>query len=421
MKKLFFLPLIIFFGLLDSQYVSANQSLCSEKFLTTKELVSIIKPSIAIVLADGQGSGFVVGQSKSNTYLVTNRHVVANNKFVEVKWEDGSLDKAVVVARAKNSDSYKKNDFKNDLVLLSINDVKGKILPIKESIEEAGENVIAIGTPEGLEFTVTRGIVSAIRAEGKLIQTDAAINPGNSGGPLMNSLGCVIGVNTFIYKENQGLNFAISSKRLLNFLKNSGYTNSQYNKDNKVVKNNLIESFNLRSDSLNRRQYPNQKKVESLFGINFYSKADDYFKKYLISSAVQDTETLSSRGFKNFLIEKPPIKNNQLKEYWITISNKNKIHGIQGNTEVASNKYCLRQIEKWSKMLEKRFQKKSNFEEFEAGSINISSYNIYLNNNDFITARCNSYEDGVVLLWVYWQSELYSSAINEYYDQLEKF
>ena len=46
---------------------------------------------------------------------------------------------------------------------------------------------------------------------------------------------------------------------------------------------------------------------------------------------------------------------------------------------------------------------------------------MYLDNNDFLSARCNSYEDGVVRLWVYWNSKEYSSAINEYYDQLEKF
>ena len=72
-------------------------------------------------------------------------------------------------------------------------------------------------------------------------------------------------------------------------------------------------------------------------------------------------------------------------------------------------------------MLEERFQKDSEFAIFEAGKINISSYNIYLDNNDFLSARCNSYEDGAVLLWVYWESEEYSSAINEYYDQLDKF
>ena len=351
--------------------------------------------------------------------MITNRHVVADRRFVKVKWEDGSLDEAFVIASAENSDSYKSNNFLNDLVLLSINKVKGKILPIKESLEETGEDVIAIGTPEGLEFTVTRGIVSAVREQGKLIQTDAAINPGNSGGPLMNSYGCVIGVNTFIYKENQGLNFAISSKRLLRFLKNSGYTNSQYNDDNNITKDNRNKSRE--QNSFFAKEYRKPRIKNSLFGINFYAKAIDYFPKYLINSAEQDIETLRARGYKSFLTEKTPVKNIQLKDYWITISSENIIHKIMGNTEVANEEYCIRQVKKWASMLEKRFQKEAEFKQFEAGSINISSYNIVLDKNDFLSARCNSYEDGAILLWVYWESNEYSSAINEYYDQLEKF
>ena len=418
MKKFLLLPVIIFFGIVESPSAIASQPLCNKQFSSTKQLVSIVKPSIATVLAKGQGSAFVVGQSMNNTFLITNRHVVADSQYVKVKWEDGSLDKAIVVARAKNSDSYKRNIFLNDLVLLRINKVKGKILPIKESLEETGENVIAIGTPEGLDFTVTRGIVSAVREQGKLIQTDAAINPGNSGGPLMNSYGCVIGVNTFIYKENQGLNFAISSKRILSFLQNSGYTNSQNNKDANFTKNN----YNSRGrDSFLTQRDPKPSTNGSLFGINFYSKATDYFPQYLIRSAKQDNETLSNRGYKSFFINKTPVKNYQLKDYWITISPKNYIHKIMGNTEVANEKYCLRQIKKWAGMLEERFQKDSEFAKFESGPINISSYNIYLDNNDFLSARCNSYEDGVVLLWVYWESKEHTSAINEYYDQLDKF
>ena len=424
MKKFFLLPLIIFFGIIESPSAIASQPLCTKQFLSTKQLVSIVKPSVATVLAKGQGSAFVVGQSMNNTFLITNRHVVADNKYVKVEWEDGSVDTAIVVASAKNSNSYKRNIFLNDLVLLKINKVKGKILPIKESLEETGENVIAIGTPEGLEFTVTRGIVSAVREEGKLIQTDAAINPGNSGGPLMNSYGCVIGVNTFIYKANQGLNFAISSKRLLSFLENSGYKNSQNNKDSNNINN--INNRNNRNNSRDQnsfftKEHPKQTLKGSLFGINFYSKAIDYFPKSTIRLAEQDTETLSTRGYKYFYIEKPPIENFQIKDYFITISSENYIHSIMGNTEVANEKYCLRQIKKWAGMLEERFEKDANFKEFESGKINISSYHMYLDNNDFLSARCNSYEDGVVRLWVYWNSKEYSSAINEYYDQLEKF
>ena len=141
----------------------------------------------------------------------------------------------------------------------------------------------------------------------------------------------------------------------------------------------------------------------------------------MINSAEQDIETLNKRGYKSFYIDKVPVKNSQLKDYWITIASNNVIHKIMGNTEVADEKYCLRQIKKWAGMLEERFQKDSEFEKFEAGTINISSYNIYLDNSDFLSARCNSYEDGAVLLWVYWESEEYSSAINEYYDQIDDF
>ena len=141
----------------------------------------------------------------------------------------------------------------------------------------------------------------------------------------------------------------------------------------------------------------------------------------MITSAEQDIETLSARGYKSFFTGKTPIENLQLKDYWIKISPSNIIHKISGNSEVANEKYCMRQIKKWARMLEEKFQKNSEFQQFEAGRINISSYNIKLNNNDFLSARCNSYEDGVVLLWVYWESKEYSSAVNEYYDQLEKF
>ena len=419
MRNFYLLPFIIFFGIFESSSTLASQPLCTEKFLTTKQLVGIVKPSVAIVLANGQGSAFVVGQSKNNTFLITNRHVVADSKYVQVKWEDGSLDKAVVVASAKNSDSYKRNNFLNDLVILSINKVKGKILPIKESLEETGEDVIAIGTPEGLEFTVTRGIVSAVREQGKLIQTDAAINPGNSGGPLMNSFGCVVGVNTFIYKENQGLNFAISSKRLLSFLQNSGYTNSQNNKDTNFTKNNPNKSND--QDSYTTLRYVKPSIKNSLFGVKFYSKATDHFPKYLINSAEQDTETLSKRGYKSFFVEKTPVENSQLEDFWITISSKNYVHKIMGNIKVSDETYCKRQIKKWAGILEERFQKDAEFTKFKSGPINISAYNIFLDNNDFLSARCNSYEDGAVLLWVYWESEPYSSAIYEYYDQLYKY
>ena len=123
-------------------------------------------------------------------------------------WPDGSRNQGIVVASPRNSNSWKSgnaSDFVNDLALIRINGIKGNALPIKNKNEIIGENVIAIGNPSFYDFTVTRGIVSGIREQGKLIQTDAAINSGNSGGPLINSSGCVVGVISFITPDNIGL------------------------------------------------------------------------------------------------------------------------------------------------------------------------------------------------------------------------
>src|SRR5206468_4227764 len=99
----------------------------------------------------------------------------------------------------------------------------------------AGETVLAIGAPRGLQQTVTRGIVSAIRRyaevlpddpshEGglELVQTDAAINPGNSGGPLIDRFGRVLGMNTWKKYGSDGLGFAISAIELLRVLRRAG-------------------------------------------------------------------------------------------------------------------------------------------------------------------------------------------------------
>ena len=71
---------------------------------------------------------------------------------------------------------------------------------------------MAIGSPSGLDYTLTRGIIGGIRDNGRLIQTDTAINPGNSGGPLLDLNGCVVGINTFKFEDTEGINFALSKK-----------------------------------------------------------------------------------------------------------------------------------------------------------------------------------------------------------------
>jgi len=166
------------------------------------------------------GSGFLLD---SDGYIVTNNHVIEDADKIKVKLSEGTEYDAEVVGR----------DSKTDLALIKIPSIKGlKALPIGDSeLLKVGEWVVAIGSPFGLEQTVTAGIVSAkgrIIGSGPyddFIQTDASINPGNSGGPLLNMNGEVIGINTAIVAQGQGIGFAIPinmAKNIIDQLKNQG-------------------------------------------------------------------------------------------------------------------------------------------------------------------------------------------------------
>jgi S1-C subfamily serine protease len=149
-----------------------------------------------------QGSGFLIS---ADGKILTNNHVVANERQLEVTLSDQSRYKAQLLSR----------DEANDLALLQITP-RGKLPTLHLGDSDAlqvGQKVLAIGNPFGLEGTLTTGIVSSlgrsIRGENErtlegLIQTDAAINPGNSGGPLLDSAGNVVGINTAILGPNGG-------------------------------------------------------------------------------------------------------------------------------------------------------------------------------------------------------------------------
>ncbi len=155
------------------------------------------------------GSGFIVMKKGDWAYILTNNHVVAKAKDVKVKLYDGSVYKGYIVGK----------DPKTDVALLKIKVGKKKV-PIAKlgdsSKIKVGEIVIAIGNPYRLDGSVTHGIISATGRHGlglnpveNFIQTDAAINPGNSGGPLCDLHGRVIGINTAIIANAQGLGFAV--------------------------------------------------------------------------------------------------------------------------------------------------------------------------------------------------------------------
>ena len=160
-----------------------------------------------------QGSGFVYD---SNGRIITNQHVVEGATSISVRFWNGTTYKAKLVG----------SDPSTDLAVVKVDAPASVLTPLTlaDSNDVAvGDNVVAIGSPFGLENTVTSGIVSALHRQmtspnnfsiDDSIQTDAAINHGNSGGPLLNAEAQVIGVNAQIESDsggNDGVGFAIPS------------------------------------------------------------------------------------------------------------------------------------------------------------------------------------------------------------------
>ncbi len=204
-----------------------------------KSLVTITRtlPSPTLISPQSQnitvlGSGFI---SDSKGHLITNSHVVGSSKIVNVLFENGNRHTAKVIGR----------DSLNDIAVLKIvenissqgrNALPQPLLIGNSSNLKIGQTVIAIGSPFGLDHTMTSGTISQVGRlipEGSsiqqflrlhfpwlsysipdAIQTDAPINPGNSGGPLLNMQGQVVGLNTATISGSNGIGFAISSNTL---------------------------------------------------------------------------------------------------------------------------------------------------------------------------------------------------------------
>ncbi len=197
------------------------------------------------------GSGVIVDP---NGYIVTNEHVVEKADRIRVQLQN---DPPGVTYDAKVVGS----DRETDLAVIKI-DVK-KPLPAAKlgnsDSMQVGDWVLAIGSPFGLEETVTAGIVSAKgrnivpqRQFQSFIQTDAAINPGNSGGPLVNMNGEVIGINTAIFTQSsgyQGVGFALPSNTVVNVY------NQLISSDHRVVRGSIGVLFNAQPNPALQRVY----------------------------------------------------------------------------------------------------------------------------------------------------------------------
>ncbi len=155
----------------------------------------------------GLGSGFII---TPDGYVLTNNHVVEGATKITVVLKDGRDFIGQVVG----------TDATSDVAVVKINGTNLPTVQLGDSSQlTVGQKVIAIGNPYGLSQTVTTGIISALERNIQVsqtetlvgvVQTDAAINPGNSGGPLVDLSGRVVGINTMIYENAQGLGFSVS-------------------------------------------------------------------------------------------------------------------------------------------------------------------------------------------------------------------
>ena len=221
------------YKIIDSSYVEEKKSFWDKLFTSssekeTKKIASLSKSnkyeisdnrfeSVVIVKTEsGLGSGFYVSKDE----ILTNYHVIENSNNIVTIDKNKNRSSAVVI----------KKDLKRDLALLKTNS-KGKSVSFYSGPIKQGSKVEALGHPKGRKFSLSQGIVSAIRKEVSVysatdnanvlyIQTDAAINHGNSGGPLFLE-NKVVGVNTqgLSKKKTEGMNFAIHYSEVLEFLK----------------------------------------------------------------------------------------------------------------------------------------------------------------------------------------------------------
>ncbi len=188
---------------------------------TLVELSELARDSVVYVaavrggVAFAFGSGFVIDP---DGIIVTNYHVLEGADSAFIKMDQERHDEVTVLAASAQW----------DLALIKVDAADMPALSFGEGIDtvRVGEDVAAVGNPEGLEKTVSDGIVSAVRFDEDmgilLIQTTAPISKGSSGGPLLNMRGEVIGVNTFTYIRGQNLNFAVPVDMVVSLLEDAG-------------------------------------------------------------------------------------------------------------------------------------------------------------------------------------------------------
>lgn len=179
------------------------------------------------------GSGFAIGEN----CVITNAHVISNCYKIEIGTYNGEIYPAFLVAM----------DTTLDIAVLGVSE--GSFAPLEIADLDkvnVGDDVCAIGAPNSLAYTLTKGVVSSksrIVGKQKYIQTDAAINTGNSGGPLLTDTGEVIGVNSYKMTDSEGIGLAIPIDKVVEYLRTGDISLDESNHVNEVIIEESEEPF----------------------------------------------------------------------------------------------------------------------------------------------------------------------------------
>ncbi|MFH1371917.1 MAG: trypsin-like peptidase domain-containing protein [Planctomycetota bacterium] len=197
-----------------TSYISTINSRMLSKNLSVEDIVKYVSPAVVIIVVYDNtgdelrmGSGFFIGSGK----ILTNAHVVEGAYSAEVR----------SLLKTYEDVTITKQDDDLDLAVLEVQSVGEPIISLADDSDlRVGQRILAIGNPEGLERTVSDGLISAIRDSGGVqrIQITAPISHGSSGGPLLNMEGLVIGVTYAFMEEGQNLNFAVGIETIKQFL-----------------------------------------------------------------------------------------------------------------------------------------------------------------------------------------------------------
>lgn len=276
--------------------VSLSYSSFGQSDQETSELYeNTVKALVTVVTPNAIGSGFFIGDD----LLVTNYHVVEGEDFMGLKFIDKDEIETIL--------GYVAVDKENDLIILKSEKKYKHLIKLEINEPKPGTQVFAFGSPKGLEATMSKGMISALRNDTlgnlKYIQHDAPISPGNSGGPLLNATGKLLGVNVSKV-SGENLNFAIPASALEELSYNMSFLkNFPVEGESKSHKREIESSFDYEKRALEMVH-----QLGDMIEIIADKKEEETIRKEAVNQAVSLFVTPES------IIEVSNINSNQIKK-----------------------------------------------------------------------------------------------------------